>query len=297
MRLIRTVGILAFSLVGAYAHAQAPDTCVLPSPVDSIASAIAIEIGVANEAHDVPLHETNEVLRQLAQTIVLPKTIAPHLFGDFATPIMFLRVRYAGSTQDSVLRTPPLAVIVANWLRVDLHADGSITNTTWLATSYDSAVDAALLTALHTLDSTRAFAPFAQAIHLDGTRVMTLDVRIRTTVAGTRQAYLSENAATHRSWLLANRPLPRYPATNRAQKLASPPLELPPDAQHVTSWPHVFGEVTVDETGHIIPGSLFPYVAHPKVLAVIQRLLPQYTFTAARVGGCSVKTITLVNLE
>lgn len=276
-------------------RAQASDTCVLPVPVDSITSAIAIEMGVANEAHDVPLHETNDVLRQFAQTIVLPKTIAPHLFGDFATP-MTLRVRAVGSAPDTA-PSPPLAAVVANWLRVDLHADGSLTNITWLATSYDSAVDAALLTALHTLDSAQAFAPFAQAIHLDGTRVMTLDVRLRTTVAGTRNAYSSQNAATHRSWLIVNRPLPRYAATNRAQKLVSPRLALPPDAQNVTSWPHVFGEATVDETGHLVSGTLFPYVAHPKVLAVVQRLLPQYTFTPAHIGSCAVKTVTLVNLE
>jgi len=287
-------------LVTTRVRAQAPDTCVLPSPVDSITSAIAIEIGVANEAHAVPLHETNELLKQLAQTIVLPKTIAPHLFGDFATP-MTLRVRDVGSASDTSPAAPPpispLAVIVANWLRVDLHADGSITNTIWLATSYDSAVDAALLMALHTLDSTGAFAPFAQAIRLDGARVITLDVRIRTTVAGTRNAYSSQNPATHRSWLLVNRQLPRYPATSRAQKLTSPLLELPPDAQHITSWRHVFGEATIDESGHIIPGSLFPYVAHPKVLAVVQQLLPQYTFTPAHIAGCRIKMITLVNLE
>lgn len=296
MRLAGTIGLLALCVIAVHAQAQASDTCVFPAPVDSIPSAIAVEVGVANEAHDVPLHETNEVLRQLAQTIVLPKTIAPRLFGDFATP-MTLRVRDAGATADTALRLPPLAVIVANWLRVDLHTDGSLTNMTWLATSYDTAVDAALLTALRTLDSARAFAPFAQAIHLDGARVMTLDIRIRTTVAGTRNAYNSQNAATHRSWLLVNRALPRYPAKNRAQRLTSPRLELPPDAQHVTSWPHVFGEVIVDETGHLVPGSLFPYLAHPKVLAVVQRLLPQYTFTPAYIGNCPVKTITLVNLE
>jgi len=294
MRRYLTLGLTTLCLGATHLIGQTTE-CSLPAPVDSIPSAIAVEIGVADEAHDVPPHETNELLRQLANRITLPRVIAPRVFGDFATPPTLKVWGRDASSQPAT--PPPLPVIVTNWLRVDVRADGSLDNLVWLATSYDSAVDAALLAAVRGLDSTKAFTPFAQFVHLDGHRVMTMDIRLRTTVAGTRSAYISQNSTTHRSWLVENRPLPRYPVRGRPIKHDHPPLMLPPDARDAMHWPHVFGEVTIDETGHLVPGSLFPYVGHLKVVEAVRHQLPVFTYLPAYIGNCAVKFRDLVNLE
>src|SRR5262249_41946998 len=112
----------------------------------------------------------------------------------------------------------PLTALVGGLIALDVNGDGSVVRVTEIESSRDSVLDAALQTAIASLDSVRAFAPLMHALKIKPGKSGRLNVTISTVVGPqlTGAPHPHDPPTTpHASWHIAEVWQPRYTSARR----------------------------------------------------------------------------------